>query len=260
VPLADQPSQLQCEISIKKLNLYQIDITGQKQRIHTLSSTFSGTLRSDPVQRFSMQNDRKEVKMYSDFKSPYAFLAFDPAFALEAKYRIRLKWKPFQLRLKGKGERSQYSEYKVKYSYMDARRWANMRGGLMIRGPLKIFDTSPALVGGLYAEKHGKLREYGNKVFELFFKRELAADEPEAIAPVIEKIGLSAQGYRVYLASDGRAEYERAQDDAVIDQVFGVPMFFFEQEPFWGYDRMGLLEDRLTEAGLRLEQPLKQAV
>jgi len=207
-----------------------------------------------------MQNDRKEVKMYSDFKSPYAFLAFDPAFALETKYRVRLKWKPFQLRLKGKGERSQYSEYKVKYSYMDARRWANLRGGLMIRGPLRIFDTTPALIGGLYAEKHGMIREYGNKVFELFFKRELAADEAEAIAPVIENIGLSAQGYRAYLAGDGRAEYERAQDDAVIDQVFGVPMFFLELEPFWGYDRMGLLEHRLTETGLKLEQPLKEAV
>ena len=198
--------------------------------------------------------------MDSDLKSPYAFLAFGPAFALETKYRVRLKWKPFQLRLKGKGERSQYSEYKVKYSYMDARRWANMRGGLMIRGPLKIFDTTPALIGGLYAEKHGKLREYGNKVFELFFKRELPADGPEAIAPVIESIGLSAQGYCAYLASDGRGEYEQAQDDAVTDQVFGVPMFFFEQEPFWGYDRIGLLEHRLTEAGLQLQQPLKQAV
>jgi 2-hydroxychromene-2-carboxylate isomerase len=49
-----------------------------------------------------MQQDLKEVKMYSDFKSPYAFLAFDPAFALEDKYRVRLKWKPFQLRLKAR--------------------------------------------------------------------------------------------------------------------------------------------------------------
>ena len=208
-----------------------------------------------------MENDRKEVKMYSDFKSPYAFLAFDPAFALEDKYQIKLKWKPFQLRLKGKGERSQYSEFKVKYSYMDARRWANMRGGLMIRGPLKIFDTTPTLIGGLYAEKYGKIREYGNKVFELFFKRELAADEPDAVAPVMENIeGLSAQGYREYLAGDGPMEYEHAQNEAVIDQVFGVPMFYFEQEPFWGYDRLGLLEHRMNEAGLKREQPLKQAV
>ena len=98
---------------------------------------------------------------------------------------MSLKWKPFELRLKGKGERSRYCEYKVKYSYMDARRWANMRGGLMIRGPLKIFDTTPALIGGLYADKNGRLREYGNMVFELFFKRELAADEADAIAGVI---------------------------------------------------------------------------
>lgn len=202
----------------------------------------------------------QEVKMYSDFKSPYAFLAFDPAFALEDKYRVKLKWKPFQLRLKGKGERSQYSEYKVKYSYMDARRWANMRGGLMLRGPLKIFDTRPALIGGLYAEKHGKLREYGNKVFELFFKRELAADEADAIAPLIAGLDLSESGYRDFLAADGAAEYEHAQDDAVADRVFGVPMFFFANEPFWGYDRMGLLEKRLTEAGLNREQPLRQAV
>ena len=206
-----------------------------------------------------MADDLAEVKMYSDFKSPYAFLAFDPAFALEDKYRIRLKWKPFQLRVKGKGERSVYSEYKVKYSYMDARRWANLRGGLMIRGPLKIFDTTPALIGGLYAEKHGKLRDYGNRIFEGFFKRELAADEVDAVAPVIVSLGLSEQSYRDYLAGDGAADYERAQEDAVADQVFGVPMFYFNGEPFWGYDRMGLLEHRLSDAGLKRE-PLKQAM
>ena len=207
-----------------------------------------------------MQRDPVEVKMYSDFKSPYAFLAFDPAFALQDRFHVTLKWKPFQLRLKGKGERSQYSEYKVKYSYMDARRWANMRGGLMIRGPLKIFDTTPALIGGLYAGKHGKLRDYGNKVFDLFFKRELAADEADAVAPVVESVGLTAQGFREYLAGEGPADYERAQQDAVADQVFGVPMFYFNGEPFWGYDRMDLLEQRLTEAGLKKELPRKHAV
>jgi len=208
-----------------------------------------------------MQADElAEVKMYSDFKSPYAFLAFDPAFALEDKYRIRLKWKPFQLRIKGKGERSVYSEYKVKYSYMDARRWANMRGGLMIRGPLKIFDTTPALIGGLFAEKHGKIRDFGNRVFEGFFKRELAADEADAVAPVIAELGLSAQAYRDYLTGEGPADYERALEEAVADQVFGVPMFYFNNEPFWGYDRMGLLEQRLSDAGLKREPALRQAM
>jgi 2-hydroxychromene-2-carboxylate isomerase len=75
-----------------------------------------------------MENDLEEIKLYSDYKSPYAYLAFDPGFALEEEYRVRVRWIPFQLRIKGKGERSVYSEYKVKYSYLDARRWANLRG------------------------------------------------------------------------------------------------------------------------------------
>ncbi|MRG72567.1 disulfide bond formation protein DsbA [Alphaproteobacteria bacterium HT1-32] len=191
-----------------------------------------------------------EVKMYSDFKSPYAFLAFDPAFDLEDKYNIRIKWLPFQLRLKGKGQRSIYSEWKVKYSYMDARRNANLRGGLMLRGPLKIFDTTPALIGGLFADRHGMVREYGRKVFEEFFKRELAADEADAIADLIAGLGLSADEYREFLAGEGVIEYEQIQEKSVEDQIFGVPLFVFNGEQFWGYDRMWFLEMRLEEAGL----------
>jgi len=77
------------------------------------------------------------------------------------------------------------------------------------------------------------------------------------VAPVIASIGLSDAGYREYLAGEGAAAYERAQEEAVTDQVFGVPLFYFEKEPFWGYDRMGLLEQRLTEAGLKREEPLR---
>ena len=36
--------------------------------------------------------ERAEVKMYSDYKSPFAFLAFDPAFALAERYRVRVRW------------------------------------------------------------------------------------------------------------------------------------------------------------------------
>ena len=92
---------------------------------------------------------REILKMYSDYKSPYAWLAFDPVFELENRYDIKVQWRPFQLRIKGSGQRSVYSEYKVKYSYMDARRTANERGDKkIIRGPLKIYDTAPALIGG----------------------------------------------------------------------------------------------------------------
>src|SRR5258708_17301985 len=136
--------------------------------------------------------------MYSDYKSPYAYLALDPAFALENRFRIRLRWIPFQLRIKGKGERSLYSEHKARYSYLDARRWAKPRG-LVIRGPLKVYDTTPTLIGGLFAEEQGRLIDYTRKVYEMFFKRELKPDQPDEAATVIPYLPISPNAYPKYL-------------------------------------------------------------
>jgi 2-hydroxychromene-2-carboxylate isomerase len=196
--------------------------------------------------------EAKEVKMYSDYKSPFAYLAFDPAFALTDRYKIHLRWIPFQLRIKGKGERSTYSEYKARYSYLDARRWAKPRG-IVIRGPLKVYDTQPALIGGLFAQKHGRLLDYSRKAFELFFRREFEADLPEAVAHLLGTLNLPIDEYREYLNGEGARAYDQAQEEAVADNVFGVPLFFFEREPFWGHDRIPILEERLTEAGLAIK-------
>ena len=66
------------------------------------------------------------------------------------------------------------------------------------------------------------------------------------------RIGLPDQDYSEYLAGEGRELYERCQQEAAANHVFGVPFFIFRGEPFWGHDRLGLLEERLTEAGLAL--------
>ena len=85
----------------------------------------------------------EEVKLYFDYKSPFAYLAKDLAFELPQRYAVHVRWIPFLLRIKGKGERSQYSEYKARNSYMDARRWANRRGGFKIMGPLQGCNADP---------------------------------------------------------------------------------------------------------------------
>jgi len=104
--------------------------------------------------------EREQVKLYFDYKSPFAYLAMAPAFALPGRFQIELRWIPYLLRIKGKGERSLYSEWKVKYSYLDARRVANQRGGFPIRGPRKVYDSTSALIGGLFAQRGGFFPEY----------------------------------------------------------------------------------------------------
>ncbi|MGH3055818.1 MAG: DsbA family protein, partial [Gaiellaceae bacterium] len=150
---------------------------------------------------------REEVKLYFDYKSPFAYLAKEPAFELPQRYRITLRWIPFLLRLKGKGERSIYSEHKARYSYMDARRWANKRGGFKIMGPLKIYNSEPALIGGLYAQREGFFRAYTDAVFPRFFERALEIDLPEEIAKVVDEFHGSGAAYLTYLSGDGAVQF-----------------------------------------------------
>jgi 2-hydroxychromene-2-carboxylate isomerase len=124
---------------------------------------------------------------------------------------------------------------------------------------LKIYDTTPAAIGGLFAETQGRLLDFGRLAFKKFFLREFEADQPEAVARLIAELGLSDRHYFEYLAGEGRAAYERAQQEAAADHVFGVPFFLFAGEPFWGYDRLALLEARLEEAGLAIDRKVTAA-
>lgn len=190
------------------------------------------------------------LKLYFDYKSPFAYLAAEPAFALPARFRVAVRWIPFTLRIKGKGERSLYSEWKARYSYADARRWANRRGGFPIRGPKKVYDTTPALIGALYAQRAGVFREYTLKAYARFFDHQLELDAADEIAALLAECGGSADAYRAFLAGEGPAALDACIAEAHADHVFGVPLFFFRGEPFWGNDRVALLEERLRDAGL----------
>jgi len=194
---------------------------------------------------------REEVKLYFDYKSPFTYVAMQPAFELGLRFAVDVRWIPFLLRIKGPGQRSLYSDWKAKYSYMDARRAANRRGGLRILGPRKIYDSAPALVGGLYARRHGFFRPFTEAVFERFFRREVEIDVPSEVATLVDSLGGSGEEYLAFLDGEGARELDTSIEEAHADHVFGVPIFVFRGELFWGQDRMGWLEERLAEAGLR---------
>src|SRR6202035_973385 len=106
-----------------------------------------------------MPRDDLIIKFYYDFKSPFTFLAFDPALDLERTHRVRLRFIPHVF---------DFDAYGGALEARDARRCAGERG-IVIRGPQKLFDSRLALMSGLLADRHGKFREYARTVWELFF-------------------------------------------------------------------------------------------
>jgi 2-hydroxychromene-2-carboxylate isomerase len=193
------------------------------------------------------------IVLWSDYVSPYAFVAKAWAYELEADYDIPVLWRPYTLDIASfqgsVAERDAHHWRRVRYAYMDARRYAN-RQGLTLRGPKKIFYARAINAGMLYAQKHGVFRGYNDRAFDLFWRRELDPESPEAIAAVLVAAG-APRGFEAFLAGDGGVEHDRLRGEAEASGVFGVPTFAFDGELFWGGDRIGLLRERLDEKGVK---------
>jgi 2-hydroxychromene-2-carboxylate isomerase len=194
------------------------------------------------------------VLLYTDIKSPYAFIAKADAWRLEADYDIALRWLPYTLDipsyLGAVEDRSPHAWRRVRYSYMDARRYANKQG-LTLKGPQKIFASRPAQIGILYATRQGVLRPYLDLAFELFWKRAFDVESNAAVAEVLGQAGADAAGFAAYAGGEGGAAHDRIRAEAEADGVFGVPMYVVEGELFWGSDRIALVRERLDDLGLR---------
>lgn len=201
----------------------------------------------------------RTIAHYFDYKSPYAYLAQEETFQLEKDYPVSVDFLPLTLDIPqflGAAEvndtgqvvseqRNAHQWRRVKYSYMDCRREATRRG-LTIRGPRHIFDSSLSHIGMLYAKQRGDFRPYHHAVYERFWKRELAIEDPAVIQQVLDEVGIDAREFPAYLEGEGREELRRIQTDAEKAGVFGVPSYLVNGELFWGAERLVRVRERLA--------------
>jgi 2-hydroxychromene-2-carboxylate isomerase len=206
---------------------------------------------------------RRVITAYTDYKSPYAYLAKDPTYALETECSVTVVWRPYVLdipqflgsaRLDGAGnvleeDRNPHQWRRVRYSYMDCRRQARKQG-LVIRGPQKIWDSSLAAAGMLFAQKIGAaaFRRYHDAVFERFWRRDLDIESVPTMAALLREIGADPSGVPDW-AETGRAEVARLSREAEAQGVFGVPSFVLDGELYWGREHLPDIREALAFAG-----------
>jgi 2-hydroxychromene-2-carboxylate isomerase len=191
---------------------------------------------------------RPRVRIYTDYKSPYAFVANRALFELEQNEGVEFEWLPYTLRIPEfmgtVEERTPHFWRKARYLYMDARRFANAQG-LTLKGPRRIYDAFYSSAGMLFAQRHGIFRPYHDTVFKRFWNHELELDELSQISGVIAELGGSASEFQAYVNGPARAEHDAIIAEAESLGVFGVPTMVFNGELFWGGDRIPLLVERI---------------
>jgi 2-hydroxychromene-2-carboxylate isomerase len=208
------------------------------------------------VRDFDPWRSERPLIVYIDFKSPYAFLAKDPTHRLAEVLGIAVDWRPLTLdipsflgsaRLDSQGRvaesrRSPEQWTGVRYAYRDARRYAALQG-YTLRGTVKIWDTSLAHIGLLWARDQGDavLRRYMDQFYRRFWRRELDAEDPDVVAGVLGEAGAELDGFHEYRQGRGRDAHDSMQRAIFDAGIFGVPSYVVAGELFFGREHLPMI-------------------
>ena len=232
----------------------------------TLLAVCGFVLKEDAM--FEPLVSNQPLIVYLDFKSPYAFIAKDPTYALAESLGIEIDWRPLTLdipsylgsaRLDSKGKvaesrRSTQQWSAVKYAYRDARRYAALNGHTL-RGTEKIWDTSLAHIGILWAKDQGQriLRRYIDIVYERFWRRELDVENLEVVQATLREAGAEIAGFATYVSGEGRSLHDEMQPRVFNAGIFGVPSYVIDRQLYFGREHLPEIRWRLL--GCKGPQP-----
>lgn len=194
----------------------------------------------------------REIVVYTDYKSPYAYLAKAPLRSLAAATGVRLDIRPYVLDIPqylGSAQvdvagvvlaenRNAHQWRRVRYSYMDCRRQARKQG-LVIRGTQKIWESGLAAAGMLFAQDQGDavFQRYHDVVFDRFWRRALDIESVAEIAGVLRESGAESGGFPEW-AEIGLQRVAQIGREAEAMGVFGVPSVVVDGELFWGQEHL----------------------
>ncbi len=199
------------------------------------------------------------LTVYVDVKSPYAYLAIEPTRRLARQTGVKIDWLPYTLDIPsylGSAEvdetgqvvaqdRSEHQWRRVRYSYMDVRRYANLRG-LTIKGTRKIWDSSLAAIAILWAREKGRADAILDQLFPPFWRRELDIEDRGVIEKCVYAAGIDTEGFGYWLDGNGRTLHDDLRAKAEAAGVFGVPWYIWQDEVFWGREALPLIRQRIT--------------
>lgn len=193
------------------------------------------------------------ITFWFDFLSPYAWLGAAQLGAVAARCRRPVRWRAILLgvvfRHTGMVPLAEQG-FRGDYVRRDVARLAR-RLGLDFATATPPPGTSLALARVFHAidlEDPVLAARFAEAALTATFARGETLDSVEAAQAFAARLGPSAAGAAANaLGAEARATLRTATQDALAQGVFGAPFFIVDGEPFWGQDRLQLLEAWLRE-------------
>ena len=196
------------------------------------------------------------IEFYFDFSSPYGYLASTRIDALAAKHGREVEWRPFMLgavfKLAGTAPLTSVP-LKGDYSVRDFKRCARMYGVPFVMPPK--FPVSTIVAARAYywltTEAPEMARPFARAALNAYFAEGRDISDRDVVGAIAAARGIDREALLAGVEAVEIKERVRAATDEAIQGrgVFGSPFIFVDGEPFWGSDRLDMVDRWLTTGG-----------
>jgi len=195
------------------------------------------------------------VDFYFEFSSPYGYIASRLADDLEQRIGRPLRWRPILLgpifKLTGQAPLTQLP-MKGPYAQKDFSRTARMHK-LPYRHPDKFPIGTVGACRAFYwmhDRDPAAARKLAKALYRAYFVDNRNIGDAEAVLRIAAETGLDPTALGSAIEDPAlKARVKGEVDAAIAAGVFGSPFFIADGEPFWGVDRIPMLEDWVRRGG-----------
>ncbi len=196
----------------------------------------------------SPQRGTAPIEFWFDFASGYAYFGALEIEALAERHGRTVAWRPFTLGAAFKVTGAQglsRTPLKREYARRDWQRLARLKG-VPFRLPENHPRTGlPAIRAFYHLERTdaGVAAALAKRLIIGYFQDGLDTDDPNAIATAAAALGIDRNAILAGIADPAVKIIAREHgEQAVARGVFGSPWIFVDGEPFWGSDRLPMVE------------------
>jgi len=197
----------------------------------------------------------RELDYFMAPASPWTYLGHQRLIDLCTRHQIAIRMMPIDLGKvfpqSGGLPLPQRAPQRQAYRLIELARWRDVTG-LPLNVQPRFFpvggdEAALALIGAKHHHGVAASLALAGRILRAIWAEERNLADPNTLSAIIGEAGLDEAAIAARRA-DAAAEYEANTRKAVDHQVFGAPWYVWKGEPFWGQDRLDLLE-RSIERG-----------
>lgn len=195
----------------------------------------------------------RQIDYFFTLLSPWTYLGHDAFVALAREHGLEIRYRPTPLRSvfdeTGGLPLPKRHPVRQRYRILELQRWREKRGLPLVLFP-KHFPFDVALVDRMViaiGEAGGDAAGFVGLVLAGVWARDEDLSRPELLVELAGQAGFD--GAQVLASAQSEAigaRYFATSDAAIAAGVFGAPSYVWQEEVFWGQDRLDLLADALA--------------